>query len=216
MGNEGSRPSPLRRSMSRRQSKANHNNAHQYIAEDEVDRNQEIIAHSPKPLKRMDKIRRSLSFRKKKKSSDEGRKKLSSQTSNDISTNLNLQPSANLPSSISAPVSIAKQKEAANSTGAKPTNVVKPPTWIEDEKKVRAGNCSFQVKYLGTIEVSDSRGMHLCESAIERLLAVSLILGVSFRLYSARFLGCFYIPLYTGSKVMGPLSSENGNFLDYK
>ncbi len=170
MGNEGSRPSPLRRSMSRRQSKAN-NNAHQYIAEDEVDRNQEIIAQSPKPIKRMDKIRRSLSFRKKKKIPDESRKKLSSQTSNDISNN---QPSSNLPSSISAPVSINKQKETSSSS-TKSTNVVKPTTWIEDEKKVRAGNCSFQVKYLGAIEVSDSRGMHLCESAIERLLAVSIV-----------------------------------------
>ncbi|CAG5117177.1 unnamed protein product [Candidula unifasciata] len=45
----------------------------------------------------------------------------------------------------------------------------KPHQWQEDEKKVREGTCSFQVKYLGYIEVFDSRGMHICEEAVKTL-----------------------------------------------
>ncbi|XP_059161097.1 protein numb-like isoform X2 [Physella acuta] len=45
----------------------------------------------------------------------------------------------------------------------------KPHQWQEDEKKVREGTCSFQVRYLGYIEVFDSRGMHICEEAVKAL-----------------------------------------------
>ncbi len=179
MGNEGSRPSPLRRSKS---SKNSNNQAitsgHQYIAEDEVDtrNNNDIILQQEKPLKRMDKIRRSLSFRKKKK--DVNRKMLQSNTSHDIQTNNSDLPSNNIPMSMSVPGNMTKSDMVSSGSGAvssdKPAGtILKPSNWIEDEKKVRAGSCSFQVKYLGSVEVSDSRGMHLCESAIEKLLAVS-------------------------------------------
>jgi len=43
--------------------------------------------------------------------------------------------------------------------------------WNEDTDKVRNGTCSFQVRYLGYIEVFDSRGMHICEEAIKALKA---------------------------------------------
>jgi hypothetical protein len=180
MGNEGSRPSPLRRSNSRHKS-SNHTNTqaitsgHQYVAEDEVDSriNNDIILQTPKPLKRMDKIRRSLSFRKKKKSSEDIRKKLQSNTSHDIQTNNGDASSSNMPTSMSVPGNITKDFSSAAMASTSSGAAVKPSNWIEDEKKVRAGSCSFQVKYLGSVEVSDSRGMHLCESAIEKLLAVS-------------------------------------------
>ncbi len=173
-----------------------------------------------KPVKRMEKIRRSLSFRRKKKSD-----KLSKQLTMNGDSPVN-----NLPSSISAPINVNNNNNSSSSasanvsksnstttqalvanhhttivqgttmppttnsnsiqsdTAANNTNaaapattpissVAKPPHWIEDEKKVRAGNCSFQVKYLGSSEVSDSRGMHLCEMAIEKLLAVFIILN---------------------------------------
>ncbi|KAK6181187.1 hypothetical protein SNE40_009101 [Patella caerulea] len=45
----------------------------------------------------------------------------------------------------------------------------KPHQWQEDEKKVREGTCSFQVRYLGCIEVFDSRGMQVCEEAVKAL-----------------------------------------------
>ncbi|XP_064623572.1 protein numb-like isoform X4 [Lineus longissimus] len=45
----------------------------------------------------------------------------------------------------------------------------KPHQWQEDEKKVREGTCSFQVRYLGCIEVFESRGMQVCEEAVKAL-----------------------------------------------
>ncbi|XP_025103945.1 protein numb-like isoform X3 [Pomacea canaliculata] len=47
----------------------------------------------------------------------------------------------------------------------------KPHQWQEDEKKVREGTCSFQVRYLGCTEVFDSRGMQVCEDAVKALKA---------------------------------------------
>jgi len=45
----------------------------------------------------------------------------------------------------------------------------KPHQWQEDERKVREGTCSFQVRYLGCIEVFESRGMQVCEEAVKAL-----------------------------------------------
>ncbi|XP_022099379.1 protein numb-like isoform X2 [Acanthaster planci] len=47
----------------------------------------------------------------------------------------------------------------------------KPHQWQQDEKLVRAGSCNFSVKYLGSIEVTESRGMHICEDAAKQLRA---------------------------------------------
>ncbi|XP_071799363.1 uncharacterized protein [Asterias amurensis] len=47
----------------------------------------------------------------------------------------------------------------------------KPHQWQQDEKSVRAGSCNFAVKYLGSIEVTESRGMHICEDAAKQLRA---------------------------------------------
>lgn len=47
----------------------------------------------------------------------------------------------------------------------------KPHQWQEDEKKVREGSCSFQVRYLGCVEVFESRGMQVCEEAVKTLKA---------------------------------------------
>ncbi|XP_041070030.1 protein numb homolog isoform X2 [Carcharodon carcharias] len=45
----------------------------------------------------------------------------------------------------------------------------RPHQWQTDEEAVRSGKCSFQVKYLGHVEVDESRGMHICEEAVKRL-----------------------------------------------
>ncbi|KAH8861362.1 Protein numb [Schistosoma japonicum] len=45
----------------------------------------------------------------------------------------------------------------------------KPQQWLDDEVKIKEGFCSFQVKYLGNIEVYESRGMQVCEEAIKAL-----------------------------------------------
>lgn len=43
--------------------------------------------------------------------------------------------------------------------------------WLPDETTVRNGTCSFTVKYLGGIEVFESRGMQICEGALKILRA---------------------------------------------
>ncbi|XP_038621779.1 protein numb homolog isoform X2 [Tachyglossus aculeatus] len=45
----------------------------------------------------------------------------------------------------------------------------RPHQWQTDEEGVRTGKCSFPVKYLGHVEVDESRGMHVCEEAVKRL-----------------------------------------------
>ncbi|XP_025017898.1 protein numb isoform X2 [Tetranychus urticae] len=51
------------------------------------------------------------------------------------------------------------------------TESSKPHQWQADEQAVRNGTCSFPVKYLGCVEVFDSRGMHICEEALKLLRA---------------------------------------------
>jgi len=41
--------------------------------------------------------------------------------------------------------------------------------WHSDEIGVRQGNCTFQIKYLGCVEVFESRGMPICEEALKVL-----------------------------------------------
>ncbi|XP_023683226.2 protein numb homolog isoform X3 [Paramormyrops kingsleyae] len=48
----------------------------------------------------------------------------------------------------------------------------RPHQWQTDEEAVRNGKCSFAVKYLGHVEVQESRGMHICEDAVKRLKMV--------------------------------------------
>uniref|UniRef100_A0A914X945 PID domain-containing protein n=1 Tax=Plectus sambesii TaxID=2011161 RepID=A0A914X945_9BILA len=45
----------------------------------------------------------------------------------------------------------------------------KPQLWQQDEAAVRAGTCNFHVKYLGCVEVFESRGMQICEEALKVL-----------------------------------------------
>lgn len=47
----------------------------------------------------------------------------------------------------------------------------RPHQWQTDEEGVRTGKCSFPVKYLGHVEVDESRGIHICEDAVKRLKA---------------------------------------------
>ncbi|XP_025031963.1 numb-like protein, partial [Python bivittatus] len=45
----------------------------------------------------------------------------------------------------------------------------RPHQWQADEEAVRKGRCSFPVRYLGYVEVEESRGMHVCEEAVKKL-----------------------------------------------
>lgn len=59
----------------------------------------------------------------------------------------------------------------------------KPHQWQADELGVRAGTCNFQVKYLGCVEVFESRGMQVCEEAL-KVLRVSFY---SLQLFSVKY-----------------------------
>uniref|UniRef100_A0A8C6YJY1 NUMB like endocytic adaptor protein n=1 Tax=Naja naja TaxID=35670 RepID=A0A8C6YJY1_NAJNA len=48
----------------------------------------------------------------------------------------------------------------------------RPHQWQADEEAVRKGRCSFPVRYLGYVEVEESRGMQVCEEAVKKLKAV--------------------------------------------
>jgi len=43
--------------------------------------------------------------------------------------------------------------------------------WETDDERVRSNHCEFKVKYLGNMEVAESRGMEVCEEAIRSLRA---------------------------------------------
>ncbi|XP_051154666.1 protein numb isoform X1 [Leptopilina boulardi] len=45
----------------------------------------------------------------------------------------------------------------------------KPHQWQADESAVRSATCQFHVKYLGCVEVFESRGMQVCEEALKVL-----------------------------------------------
>ncbi|XP_032684758.1 protein numb isoform X2 [Odontomachus brunneus] len=45
----------------------------------------------------------------------------------------------------------------------------KPHQWQADESAVRSATCAFHVKYLGCVEVFESRGMGVCEEALKVL-----------------------------------------------
>uniref|UniRef100_A0A8C5SD08 Numb-like protein n=1 Tax=Laticauda laticaudata TaxID=8630 RepID=A0A8C5SD08_LATLA len=45
----------------------------------------------------------------------------------------------------------------------------RPHQWQADEEAVRKGRCSFPVRYLGYVEVEESRGMQVCEEAVKKL-----------------------------------------------
>lgn len=63
----------------------------------------------------------------------------------------------------------------------------KPHQWQSDEQAVRSATCSFPVKYLGCVEVFESRGMQVCEEAL-KVLRVN---ACFFRLLN--FCSCIYI-----------------------
>lgn len=58
--------------------------------------------------------------------------------------------------------SFRRKKDSVSESGS-------PQQWQSDEVAVRQGNCSFHVKYLGCVEVFESRGMTVCEEALKTL-----------------------------------------------
>jgi numb-like protein len=61
---------------------------------------------------------------------------------------------------------ISKPNDNGNSDGS---NNSSAHQWHSDEICVRQGNCIFPIKYLGCVEVFESRGMPICEEALKVL-----------------------------------------------
>jgi numb-like protein len=53
----------------------------------------------------------------------------------------------------------------------------KPHLWQTDEQDVRSATCAFPVKYLGCVEVFESRGMQVCEEALKVLRVSSTLIS---------------------------------------
>uniref|UniRef100_A0A915PM83 PID domain-containing protein n=1 Tax=Setaria digitata TaxID=48799 RepID=A0A915PM83_9BILA len=60
-------------------------------------------------------------------------------------------------------------RQSSPSRPANNSSSTKAELWQPDEIAVRNGTCSFSVKYLGGIEVFESRGMQICEGALKLL-----------------------------------------------
>lgn len=58
------------------------------------------------------------------------------------------------------------RSSASNGTSSRSS---KSKLWQQDEIAVRAGTCNFDVKYMGCVEVFESRGMNCCEEALKKL-----------------------------------------------
>eukprot|EP00096_Caligus_rogercresseyi_P013493 TRINITY_DN612_c0_g1_i3.p1 TRINITY_DN612_c0_g1~~TRINITY_DN612_c0_g1_i3.p1 ORF type:complete len:588 (+),score=169.78 TRINITY_DN612_c0_g1_i3:129-1892(+) len=63
----------------------------------------------------------------------------------------------------------SSQASSQQESGGGNSATSKGNVWQQDEVAVRDGTCSFQVKYLGCVEVFESRGMQVCEEAVKVL-----------------------------------------------
>lgn len=62
-------------------------------------------------------------------------------------------------------LSFRSKKKKGDGSGAKATNQI----WENDAENIKHGGCTFPVKYLGSIEVSESRGTQVCSQAAHQM-----------------------------------------------
>ena len=152
----------------------------------------EAETDEPKPLTRIQKIRqsiRSIKKKKKKESIEENttddnqeNEKISlgndDDTDNDISKEETEEDPLDKKSKFR--ISFRKKKKKDKNTEDEIDNKDQKEKkkkkkgsskWETDEDRVRSNHCEFKVKYLGFIEVDESRGMEVCESAIKELMS---------------------------------------------
>lgn len=68
----------------------------------------------------------------------------------------------------------------------------KPHQWQADEQAVRSATCTFSVKYLGCVEVFESRGMQVCEEAL-KVLRVSDSIRHCYNVYNTSLIFIFFL-----------------------
>ena len=152
----------------------------------------EAESEEPKPLTRLQKIRKSIrSIKKKKKQSiDENledqqeNEKISLDNEEDTDFakdeteedpldkkskfRLSFRSKKNKDKNIADEIDTHSDKD--NKEKKKKKKKKGSSKWETDEERVRSNHCEFKVKYLGFIEVDESRGMEVCEAAIKELL----------------------------------------------
>ena len=96
-----------------------------------------------KKHRQMDRLRRTLSFRSRKKGNASNNNNNNYQTSNTATTTT--------AATIAGPSSIKNGNGAPATATTTTTADNKPSQWQDDEKSVRVGACSFNVKVLTTI-----------------------------------------------------------------
>ena len=151
----------------------------------------EAELEEPKPLTRLQKIRKSIrSIKKKKKQPieetiDDQQENEKISLENDEDTDFSKEETEEDPLDKKSKFRLSfrpkkKKKESASdeidNTDDKAQKEKKKKKkkgsskWETDEDRVRSNHCEFKVKYLGFIEVDESRGMEVCEKAVKELL----------------------------------------------
>jgi len=136
--------------------------------------NDPVGASEDKPPSRLQKIRNSMRIKKKKKeaqdiievdkdtTSSEGKEELKEEVDGTP-----LEKNSRFRSSFR----IKKKEKSEKKEKVKEKKEKKKGSskWETDDERVRSNHCEFKVKYLGNMEVQESRGMEVCESAIKTL-----------------------------------------------
>lgn len=137
-----------------------------------------VAGTEEKPPSRFQKIRNSMRIKKKKKepqedilevdketSSSEGKEELKEEIES-----IPLEKSSKLRTSFRIKKKDkSEKKEKSKEKKDKKEKKKSSSKWETDDERVRSNHCEFKVKYLGNVEVQESRGMEVCESAIKTL-----------------------------------------------
>jgi len=124
-----------------------------------------------KPPTRLQKIRNSMRIKKKKDKQEviEVDKETSSEDKDDHKEEIDsipLEKTSKLRSTFRMKKKDKSEKKEKKDKKEKKKGSSK---WETDDERVRSNHCEFKIKYLGNIEVQESRGMEVCESAIKTL-----------------------------------------------
>lgn len=129
-----------------------------------------------KPPSRLQRLRRSMRFASRKSRKKEETELTDVPEDEPVVDELDTKNPTRL-SRIRKSLRIKKKKRDKDKTEKSATKKEKKEKksskWETDDTKVRDNHCEFKVKYLGSLEVAESRGMEVCEAAIRSLKARS-------------------------------------------
>ena len=142
--------------------------------EDDEEAKSEVL--EPPPPSRLQRLRRSIRFsRSRKKGNMNEETELSDVAEEEVAEEEELELEKKKHTKMSKLRSSLrikkkdKDKLADKNVNKKEKSEKKSSKWQTDDEKVRSNHCEFKVKYLGSVEVQESRGMEVCESAIKDL-----------------------------------------------